>query len=506
MKFYKTAEPLKEEFSPCRQVIPFEHTLTSFYQQHFGHPHDLFNTGYLSGLNSDEWRAQDHYRVLGLGHLRMRVSAEQVRLAYRAWVLKWHPDKCRGNDHVFKCMAKSQFILSDPERRRQFDSLDPTFDDRIPKETLISEASFFSLLDGVFERNARFSRKQPVPALGDAASSRAEVEAFYEFWTNFDSWRSFEYQHPATEADSELENREDKRWKEKQARAAQSKAKAADNARISRLVEMAYRNDPRVLRFKAEDQNAKLAKKVERERAANEARLAQEAAQQRLAQELLEREIAERDAKLREKEQKEVERAAFRNEKRALKQFFAENSYFSQGPTELEEMALLVEKLLAKLSLASQIKEAREHISPLSERVSIKDTLNILLDSHSSQPPVASEPTSLKKHSSSEESIPDWTPEENDLLIQAVKLVPGGVPGRWIKIAEHLEKHRLAHLPLRTVAQVTAQAERIKAAAAPIPVATQPKGVRDPRINSNEPTTNYDAAPSAPEDAWSKEE
>lgn len=503
MKFYKSLEALEEEFSSCRQVIPYEHTLTSFYQSKAGHVHDLLNSAYLSKLNSDEWREQDHYRVLGLGHLRMHVTAEQVRQAYRAWVLKWHPDKCGGNDHVFKCMAKAQFVLADGERRRQFDSVDPTFDERIPKEPFLDSGNFYALLDGVFERNARFSKKQPVPALGDSETPRAEVEKFYEFWTNFDSWRTFEYQHPATEGDNDLENREDKRWKEKQARAAQNKAKAADNARISKLVDMAYRNDPRILRFKTEDQNAKLAKKMERERASTEAKQAQEAEQLRLAKETEEREVIERETRLREKEQKEAERNAFRNEKRSLKQHFAENNYFSQGPAELEEMALLVEKLLAKLSLASQVKYARDEILQLSEREAIKTFLYTLFESQATPLPIQATPKPKVQESKEEEAV--WTPEENDLLIKAVKLVPGGVSGRWNKIAEHLEKHKPSHLPLRTVGQVTAQAERIKAAGAPVPVASQVKTTRDPRINANEPTTNYDAT-LPQEEAWSKEE
>ena len=504
MKFYKSLGAQEEEFSSCRQLVPYEATLTSFYERTRGSPQDLLNTAYLSKLNSDEWRSQDHYRVLGLGHLRMQVTAEQVRLAYRAWVLKWHPDKCGGNDHIFKCMAKAQYTLADPERRRQFDSCDPTFDERIPKDTQLDADNFFAMLDAVFERNARFSTKQPVPALGDSETARAEVEKFYEFWTNFDSWRTFEYLHPATEGDNDLENRDEKRYKEKQARAAQSKAKATDNARISKLVDMAYRNDPRILRFKAEDAQAKAAKKNERERASLDAKRQEEADQARLAQEALEREAAERELKMREKEQKEVERAAYRNEKRTLKQHFADNAYFSQGPAELEEMALLVEKLLAKLSLAAQVKEACEVVVPLNERDAIKAKLSELLESQASPVPVASStPVSTTSSSAVETEIP-WTPEENDLLIRAVKLVPGGVTGRWVKIAEHLEKYKPAHLPTRTVAQVTAQAERIKGAGAPVAVAGPPKTARDPRINANEPTTNYDA--SVDEEAWSKEE
>ena len=39
----------------------------------------------------------------------------------------------------------------------------------------------------------RFSNKTPVPMLGGMNSTLAEIETFYDFWYNFDSWRSFEY-------------------------------------------------------------------------------------------------------------------------------------------------------------------------------------------------------------------------------------------------------------------------------------------------------------------------
>ena len=52
---------------------------------------------------------------------------------------------------------------------------------------------FFKTFGPVFEREARFSKVQPVPMLGGMDDPKETVESFYEFWYNFDSWRSFEY-------------------------------------------------------------------------------------------------------------------------------------------------------------------------------------------------------------------------------------------------------------------------------------------------------------------------
>ena len=516
----------EDEFSSCQVLIPFINTYTSFRTAKFGVPHDLLNSAYLSSLRSDKWRSQDHYRVLGLSHLRMKVTPEQVRLAYRAWVLRWHPDKCGGNDHVFKCLGKAASILSDEAKRISFDSVDPTFDERIPKESDLTGENFFDLFGPIFESNARFSKKQPVPSLGDIDTSRKDVEKFYTFWTNFESWRNFEYQHPADEGDGDNENRMDKRWKEKQARSAQSKAKAADNARTSKLVDLAYRSDPRILAYKAEEQQAKSARKSERENAALKARLDQETLKAKALEEAQVREEQERIMKLREKEQKEIERNAFRSEKRVFKQHFSDNKYFSEGVVELEEMAMLVEKLLVKLSISTQLKQAREQIVELRDRPSIINKLNNLLNIDNSVSSTDDDQMGETFASPQDISI-EWAPEENDLLIKAVKMFPGGISGRWQKITDFLNQHKCSNLPQRNLSQVTAQAEKIKNLQethnSHVQIGNNTTNLanssRDPRINLNEPTISayYNAATPTPpnsdnsvtsvsECVWSREE
>lgn len=93
-------------------------------------------------------------------------------------------------------------MLSHPEKRRQFDSVDPEFmehEDDAPKDRDVKKslekdpANFVKIFGPIFEREERFSKNQPVPKLGGMDDGKDDVEGFYNFWYNFDSWRSFEY-------------------------------------------------------------------------------------------------------------------------------------------------------------------------------------------------------------------------------------------------------------------------------------------------------------------------
>ncbi|RDX45577.1 DnaJ-domain-containing protein [Lentinus brumalis] len=255
-----------------------------------------------------EWKKQDHYAVLGLSHLRYKATPEQIKIAHRKKVLKHHPDKKAGqvgdsnDDGFFKCIQKAFEVLSNPERRRQFDSVDPfyeLFETDVPTQSQVTkhrnpEKYFFESFGPVFEREARFSKKQPVPLLGAIDDPKEKVEAFYDFWYNFDSWRSFEYLDK--EVNEGSDNRDDKRYTEKKNKSERARRKKEDTARLRGIVDTALAVDPRIKRIRQEEKEAREAKKRSKGVNGNSLDAKQQAEE--------EKRKAEEEAKKKEEEEK----------------------------------------------------------------------------------------------------------------------------------------------------------------------------------------------------------
>ncbi|KAJ7594094.1 DnaJ domain-containing protein [Mycena floridula] len=236
----------------------------------------------LLAQDPKEWKKQDHYAVLGLSHLRFKATPAQIKVANRKKVLKHHPDKKvstataqttssiftemnTNDDAFFKCIAKAHEVLSNPERRRQFDSVDPEFMEvyeEVPTAAQFKNGKldFFKAFAPVFEREARFSKIQPVPMLGDSDAAKAHVEGFYDFWYNFDSWRSFEYLDK--EVNEGSDNRDDKRYTEKKNKSERARRKKEDIARVRGIVDLTLSLDPRIKRIKQEEKEARELKKA----------------------------------------------------------------------------------------------------------------------------------------------------------------------------------------------------------------------------------------------------
>ncbi|KAF2500665.1 DnaJ-domain-containing protein [Lophium mytilinum] len=284
--------------------------------------------------DAKDWKGQDHYAVLGLSKYRFKATEDQIKRAHRKKVLKHHPDKKAAaggteDDSFFKCIQKATEILSDPVKRRQFDSCDENADVEPPSKKETQKGNFYKLWGKVFEAEGRFSRNQPVPKLGNDKSTKPDVEHFYNFWYNFDSWRSFEYQDEDVPDDNE--NRDQKRHVERKNQNARRKKKTEDTARLRKLVDDALALDERIKKFRQAEHAQKNKKRLEKEAAAK--REAEEAAKAKEEEAKLkaEQEVAEKAAKADGKKAKEAAKNAAKKNKRVVRGATKEANYFHSG-------------------------------------------------------------------------------------------------------------------------------------------------------------------------------
>ncbi|KAJ3720273.1 DnaJ domain-containing protein [Lentinula guzmanii] len=303
----------------------------------------------LLALDPKEWKKHDYYAVLGLSHLRYKATAEQIKIAHRKKVLKHHPDKKvtsgalqstssllagvnlnTNDDAFFKCIAKAHEVLTNPEKRRQYDSVDHELmdsqeDDPIPSvfsknKTGLSDQEFFKTFGPIFERESRFSKKQPVPMLGDIDASKEHVEGFYDVWYNFDSWRSFEWLDK--EINEGSDNRDDKRYTEKKNKSERARRKKEDIARLRQLVDLTLSLDPRIKRIKQQEKEAREAKKAAKSTPASGAATPQKSK----AQEEEEKRKKEEEEKAAKADAKKAKAAAANAAKKARRAARAEEA------------------------------------------------------------------------------------------------------------------------------------------------------------------------------------
>ncbi|CAH1784542.1 unnamed protein product [Owenia fusiformis] len=410
----------------------------------------------LLSLDPKEWKKQDHYAVLGIAHLRCHATEDQIKRAYKKKVLKHHPDKRKargekvkeGDDDYFSCVTRAYETLGVPVKRRAFDSVDPEFNDDIPEKDKESREEFFEVFRPVFERNERWSNsKKKVPKLGDANSTWDDVNNFYSFWYDFDSWR--EYSYLDEEEKEKGENRDERRWIEQQNKKARQKLKKEEVVRIRTLVDNAYACDPRIQRFKDEEKRKKEELKKARKDAAK-AKQEEEERMKREAEELerqrKEKEESEAKAIATEaKKEKEAQKKAIKKERKTMRNSLKDLNYFAgdDPSTKIQNMSDM-EKLAEMLSLTS-LQELNSHLTSGDENKAKEgfhekiNEMNKKLEEEKRKNLEASQ----KQTSSVGESggkIP-WSDEEMQLLIKAVNLFPAGTVERWETIAGFLTQH-----------------------------------------------------------------
>src|SRR6266581_5069932 len=108
----------------------------------------------------DSMASTDYYQVLGL---KKNATAAEIKRAYRKLAVKYHPDKNPGNkdaEEKFKEINEAYAVLSDPQKRSQYDQFGSTgFHERFSQEDIFRNFDVGDLFkDSGFGTEDIFSR------------------------------------------------------------------------------------------------------------------------------------------------------------------------------------------------------------------------------------------------------------------------------------------------------------------------------------------------------------
>ncbi|KAI3828667.1 hypothetical protein L1987_02775 [Smallanthus sonchifolius] len=425
--------------------------------------------------SGDKAAQQDHYALLGLGHLRYLATEDQIRKSYRETALKHHPDKQAAlllgeeteaakqakKDEIenrFKAIQEAYEVLMDPTRRRIYDSTDE-FDDEIPTDC--SPQDFFKVFGPAFMRNGRWSVSQPIPSLGDDNTPLKEVDAFYDFWFSFKSWREFPHED---EFDLEqAESRDHKRWMERQNAKLSEKARKEEHARIRSLIDNAYKRDPRVLRrketLKAEKQKKKeakfMAKKQQEEEAA---RIAEENRRKKEEEDRQAAEAASNQKKLKEKEKKLLRKE--RTRLRTISTSVVSKNLLNLSDDDVENLCMSLDMLqLRNLCDNMEGKEgdSQSQAELLKQAISSDHIEKDHVTKNSQQNGSVKVKVNGSVSSGSEKKEKPWGKEEIDLLRKGIVKYPKGTSRRWEVISEYIGTGRSVEEILKATKTVLLQ-------------------------------------------------
>lgn len=431
---------------------------------------------YLVTLEPTKWKDQDHYLVLGLQGLRYKATEDDIRRAHKRKALKHHPDKRSKptadlKSDYYSCITRAMDILGEPIKRRSYDSVDPTFDDSIPnpiKSNKLEQNSkvFYKTFGPIFEQNSRWSVKQNVPYLGNDMSTREQVEGFYEYWYNFQSWREFSY---LDEEDKEKgENRDERRWLDRQNKAARQQRKKAENQRIRQLVDNAYNCDPRIARFKEEDKQKKLDMKRAKQEEVRQRIERDEAEKMRQEEEEKQKKLVveeeEKKKRLEEKKQREQAKKEIKKAVKGLEELFKLNNYFV---SDLKDKVKHIEELdrLTKMLTLNEIRIFKNDMESKSEFVTRQmlflDKIKLMNEKLDEEKKQSITKANATTNGNIKSKIPSWSEDEIKLLVKAVSTFPAGTKDRWEVIAKYMAQHSTNNVE-RDAKQVLSKVKQIQ--------------------------------------------
>lgn len=281
---------------------------------------------------------------------------------------------------------------------------------------------------------------------GNDDSTREEVETFYNFWYSFESWREFSY---LDEEDKEKgQDREERRWIEKQNKAVRIKRKKEEMSRIRALVDVAYNNDPRIVKFKKEEKDKKRAAKLARMTAAQ----AQRAEEERI---LKEAQIAKEKAEQAEQKrieqirlEKELQKRAMKKERKILRDLAKDNNYYSSDDKEKLKNMVGVERICEMLKCV-ELQNFNKELMAGDRNVFLKMLKQVEDQLEEERKAVfgVNKTVAAAQQANKDASLKAidknalWSPENMQVLIKAVNLFPAGTVQRWEVIANYLNQH-----------------------------------------------------------------
>jgi DnaJ family protein C protein 2 len=391
---------------------------------------------------------ENYYAMLGIEDLFLNATTDDIRRAYKKMVLIYHPDKNKENvslesendsgvdtnlnninnqeneeggikinmteeekkkmeiNQKWLKIKEAYETLLDPEKKKKYDSTFE-FDDTIPDEDeSYDEKDYFRTFGPVFIKNSIWSKRKPIPKIGDMKTPLDRVKRFYQFWYNFDTWRDFsvEGEHNVEEASCRYE----KRQMLKENKKMKSSLMKEEKVRLNKLVTMAYKNDPRITREE---------EKIRKER--------EKMKQERLIQK----------QKEKEEEEERVRQMKFQYEDNLRKQ---KEMQAKERETYIQTLISLADTLqinlgkedLFHINLNGKVDTIKKILAEIEKKEITSDKVRIFKNMTSSL-------LGLKFadfEESKENSI--WTKEEIFALQRSVKKYPVGTKNRAEKIGE----------------------------------------------------------------------
>ena len=91
--------------------------------------------------------SEDYYKTLGI---EKSASTNDIKKAYRKLAMKYHPDHSKGDkasEEKFKKITEAYAVLSDPEKRKQYDTFGSAdFQQRYSQEDILRNINLGDIL------------------------------------------------------------------------------------------------------------------------------------------------------------------------------------------------------------------------------------------------------------------------------------------------------------------------------------------------------------------------